>query len=95
MKPLQFVLGAALFTIGLHAGADDAVSSVGIRTNDAGLESLDVMRVSPCKSSGDGSYVEIVTTMASVLPPELGDALLARYCDECNRKKFALSQPRR
>jgi hypothetical protein len=52
------------------------------------------LRVSPCKTNGDGTYVEMITTMASVLPPAEADALLARYCEECFRRKFSLSQTR-
>lgn len=56
---------------------------------------LDVLKVSgvpTCKSSGDGTFAEIVTTMASVLPPDQGDALLAKYCGECAKQKFNLNR---
>jgi hypothetical protein len=58
------------------------------------VETLDVLNVAPCKASGDGTFVEIITTMASVLPPAEAEALLARYCDECNKQKFLVSQTR-
>ena len=94
MKHYQLLLGAALLTIGLNAGAGDIAKAAGNHANVAGIKSLNVLQVAPCKPSGDGTYVEMITTMASVLPPAEADALLARYCEECFKKKFAVSQAR-
>jgi hypothetical protein len=55
---------------------------------------LDVFSAAPCKASGDGTYVEIITTMASVLPQEEADAFLAQYCEACFKQKFVVSQTR-
>lgn len=92
MKSPRIFLALALIAFGLNAGADNAAKMAsGASTR---LESLGVLNVSPCKASGDGTYVEMITTMASVLPPAEADALLARYCEECFRRKFSLSQSR-
>ncbi|OYY95471.1 MAG: hypothetical protein B7Y41_02925 [Hydrogenophilales bacterium 28-61-23] len=62
--------------------------------NATSLDSLNVLSVAPCKASGDGTFTEMVTTMASVLSPAEADALLARYCDACNKQKFAAARVR-
>lgn len=85
MKKIQHLVGVALLALGLNASANDTV----INTN---IPQLNILKVAPCKASGDGSYTEMVTTMASVLPPAEADALLARYCEECQRMKFNLSK---
>jgi hypothetical protein len=94
MKSPRHFLAIALMAIGLHANADDAAKATHVSAEVAGIKTLDVLRVSPCKTNGDGTYVEMITTMASVLPPAEADALLARYCEECFRRKFSLSQSR-
>lgn len=91
MKISRVLLGGALLAINLGASAGDAVTTKSDRAN---VESLKVLSVAPCKPSGDGSFVEIATTMASVLPPAEADELLNRYCDECNKRKFGLSASR-
>jgi hypothetical protein len=92
MKLTQLLLGVALLAIGLNAGAGDIAKAAGNHADVAGLTSLNVLQFAPCKPSGDGTYVEMITTMASVLPPAEADALLARYCEECFKKKFAVSR---
>lgn len=93
MKAAKFLLGTLFLALSLNAGADDASSPTTINSADSGkIETLNILSVSPCKTTGDGTYVEMITTMASVLPPELGDALLARYCEECYKRKFQLTQ---
>jgi len=94
MKLSQLLLSVALLAIGLNAGAGDVAKAAGNQADVAGITSLNVLQVAPCKPSGDGTYVEMITTMASVLPPAEADALLARYCDECLRHKFNVSQSR-
>ena len=94
MKSPRIFLVMALVAFGLNANADDVTKTTSSASSLAGIESLNVLRVAPCKGSGDGTYVEMITTMASVLPPAEADALLARYCEECFRRKFSLSQSR-
>jgi hypothetical protein len=81
MRTPSLILTLALSSLGLNAIAGDAA--------------LDVFKVSgaaACKPSGDGTFSEIVTTMASVLPPEQSDALLAKYCSDCMKQKFNLNR---
>ncbi len=93
MKAAKFLLGSLMLALSLNAGADDATSPTSIKSADSGnIDSLNILSVSPCKTTGDGTYVEMITTMASVLPPELADAFLARYCEECYKRKFQLTQ---
>jgi hypothetical protein len=94
MKSARLLLALTLLAIGLNAGADDGAKASKVSNEVASIETLNVLRVSPCKTNGDGTYVEMITTMASVLPPAEADALLARYCEECFRRKFSLSQTR-
>lgn len=92
MKTAKCFISTILLAFSLNAVADDATSPSSINTLDSkNIESLNILSVSPCKTTGDGTYVEMITTMASVLPPELGDALLARYCEECYKRKFQLT----
>ncbi len=91
MKTTRLLLGSPLLVLALAAGADDVISPADI---SSGIDSLRVLQVAPCQASGDGTYTEMVTTMASVLPTAEADALLARYCDECNKRKFAVSLKR-
>ena len=58
------------------------------------IDKLDVLNVAPCKASGDGTYVEMITTMASVLPPAEAEAFLARHCEACNKQKLLVTQSR-
>jgi hypothetical protein len=85
MTPSKILLGSILLALSIGASATDTHQSA---TETASLESLDILNVAPCKASGDGTYVEIITTMASVLPPEEADQFLALYCDPCLVKKF-------
>lgn len=85
MKKIQLILSAALLSIGLNASANDSAI-------DPALHKLDILNVAPCESTVDVGFTEMVTTMASVLPPAEADALLARYCDECHKMKFNLSK---
>jgi len=95
MTPSRSILGSLILVISLNVGAQEATQPIGIHGNGpANLEPLAVLRVAPCKASGDGTYVEMITTMASVLPPAEAEAFLARYCEACNRRKFTLSQTR-
>ncbi len=55
-------------------------------------DNLNVAATASCKPSGDGTFAEIVTTMASVLPQAEGDALLARYCSDCMKRKLLVGQ---
>jgi len=88
MKKIQYLVGIALLAIGLNACAADTVQITNI-------DQLDVLSVSPCKPTGDSSFTEIVTTMASVLPPAEAEALLARYCEDCMLIKLNLTEFRR
>jgi hypothetical protein len=85
MTPSKILLGSILLALSLGAGATDTTHSV---AEPASMELLDVLNVAPCKASGDGTYVEMITTMASVLPPEQADQFLARYCEACFKQKF-------
>jgi|GEM_PF-7065300 len=85
MTPSKILLGSILLALSLGAGATDNSQSA---TETASLELLDVLNVAPCKASGDGTYAEMITTMASVLPPEQADQFLALYCDPCLVQKF-------
>lgn len=87
----RLLLIAALVSLSSLGHAGDTGSSV---VELQGMERLDILRVAPCKANGDGTYTEIVTTMASVMPPEEARAFLERYCDECNRRKFAQAEGR-
>lgn len=95
MKAAKFLLGSIFLSLSLNVGADDSSLPSAIKSADTSqIDSLNILSVSPCKTTGDGTYVEMITTMASVLPPELGDALLARYCEECYKRKFLVTQKR-
>jgi hypothetical protein len=87
MKDRKSVVAGMLLVMSLGASGIQAAETTQVDT-------LDVLNVAPCKASGDGTFVEIITTMASVLPPAEAEALLARYCDECNKQKFLVSQTR-
>jgi hypothetical protein len=89
MKTSRLLLTGILLTLGLGAQADQGAGSPAVTSK---LDVLTVLQQAPCKSGGDGTYTEIVTTMASVLPPAEGRALLERYCDACNKQKFGLVQ---
>lgn len=91
MKSLQILLSATLLAASLGANAEETTKPV---TGVTSPEALNVFSVSPCKPSGDGTYTEIITTMASVLPPAAAEAFLERYCDQCNKKKFAAARAR-
>lgn len=45
-----------------------------------------------CKTDGDGTFIEIVTTMASVLPPEGATKLLNKYILPCMKRQVSLIQ---
>lgn len=95
MKAAKFLLSSIFLSLSLSASADDTSLPNTINSaNKSKIDSLNILSVSPCKTTGDGTYVEMITTMASVLPPELGDALLARYCEECYKRKFLVTQKR-
>ncbi len=91
MKNTRLLLGSPLLVLALSTSAGDMINPADV---SLGAESLRVLQVAPCQASGDGTYTEMVTTMASVLPAAEADALLARYCDECNKRKFAVSLKR-
>jgi hypothetical protein len=92
MKIHQVLFGISLLTISLGAAADSAIQTNGMLSDTTSIDSLNLMKVAPCRPSGDGTYVEMITTMASVLPPADADALITRYCEECFKRKFSLSQ---
>jgi hypothetical protein len=96
MNTAKLLLGSVLLTLSLNTLADSSTPVDAIQPAAAGPAaiSLDILKVAPCKTNGDGTYVEMITTMASVLPPEIGDALLARYCEECFKRKFQVTQKR-
>jgi hypothetical protein len=87
----KILLGSTLLALSLGVGATDSTQSA---AETASLELLDVLNVAPCKASGDGTYVEMITTMASVLPPEEADKFLARYCEACFKQKFISAKAR-
>ncbi len=91
MKITRLLLGSPLLVLALNSSAGDMINPADVTP---ALESLRILQVAPCQASGDGTYTEMVTTMASVLPTAEADALLARYCDECNKVKFAVSLKR-
>ena len=93
MKAIQRALYSLLVVFSLNASADEASSPVAINNIDTSrMDVLSTLSIDPCIPTGDGTFVEMITTMASVLPPEMGDALLAKYCQECYKRKFQLSQ---
>jgi len=85
MKVRKFSLGSLLLVLSLGTGGIHAAEQTEV-------VKLDAFSAAPCKASGDGSYVEIITTMASVLPPKEADAFLAQYCEACFKQKFVVSQ---
>ena len=87
MKDRKSVVAGILLVISLGASGVQAAES-------AKIDTLDVLNVAPCKAGGDGTYVEMITTMASVLPPAEAEAFLARYCEACNKQKLLVSQAR-
>jgi hypothetical protein len=87
MKDRKSVVAGMLLVMSLGTSGIHAAESTQIDT-------LDVLSVAPCKASGDGTYVEMITTMASVLPPAEAEAFLARYCEACNKQKLLVSQAR-
>ncbi len=87
MKDRKASIAGMLLVLSLGASGIQAAESTQIDT-------LDVLNVAPCKASGDGTYAEMITTMASVLPPAEAEAFLARYCDACNKQKLLVSQAR-
>jgi hypothetical protein len=92
MKKIQLILSAALISIGLNVSANVSANDAAIdATITPAIQQNKLLSVAPCKSSADGSYTEMVTTMASVLPPAEADILLTRYCDECLKIRFNLS----
>lgn len=87
MKDRKSVIAGMLLAMSLGTSSIQAAEP-------SQIDTLHVFNVTPCKASGDGTFVEMITTMASVLPPAEAEALLARYCDECNKQKFLVSQTR-
>ncbi len=87
MKVRKSVVAGMLLVMSFGTSGIQAAESTQIDT-------LDVLNIAPCKASGDGTYVEMITTMASVLPPAEAEALLARYCEACNKRKLLVSQTR-
>jgi len=87
MKDRKTVIAGILLVLSLGASGIQAAESTQVDT-------LDVLNVAPCKASGDGTYAEMITTMASVLPPAEAEAFLARYCEACNKQKLLVSQAR-
>ena len=87
MKDRKTVITGILLVLSLGASGIQAAESTQVDT-------LDVLNVAPCKASGDGTYAEMITTMASVLPPAEAEAFLARYCEACNKQKLLVSQAR-
>ena len=90
MKDRKSVVAGILLVISLGASGVQAAESA----ESAKIDTLDVLNVAPCKAGGDGTYVEMITTMASVLPPAEAEAFLARYCEACNKQKLLVSQAR-
>ena len=87
MKDRKTVVTGILLVLSLGTSGIQAAESTQVDT-------LDVLNVAPCKASGDGTYAEMITTMASVLPPAEAEAFLARYCEACNKQKLLVSQAR-
>jgi hypothetical protein len=87
MKDRKSLVAGMLLVMSLGTSGIQAAESTQIDT-------LDVLKVAPCKASGDGTYAEMITTMASVLPPAEAEAFLARYCEACNKQKLLVSQAR-
>jgi hypothetical protein len=93
MKAIQRALYSFLVAFSLNASADEVSPPLVINNIDVvSMNAPNILSIAPCKANGDGTYTEMITTMASVLPPEMGDALLAKYCQECYKRKFQLSQ---
>ncbi len=94
MQSIHAITGSLLLALSLSAGAHETTGPQGSSADTIRLDPLNIMQAAPCKASGDGTFAEMITTMASVLPPAEADAFLARYCVECNRRKFTLSLTR-
>lgn len=78
-----------LVSLGLSVAAVAAEPQAGTASRPDNLNAIAAL---PCQPTGDGTFTEIVTTMASVLPRAEGDALLAKHCGECFKRKFLLGQ---
>lgn len=94
MKTLHGTLASVLLLVSLNTLADQTVNPAAASATPTPIETSTLLKLSPCKPSGDGTYTEMITTMASVMPPAIGDAFLARYCEECMKKKFSLANMR-
>lgn len=44
-----------------------------------------------CTPAGDGTFADIVTTMASVLPADQANALLDKHCSPCMKQCLKVS----
>jgi hypothetical protein len=95
MRKSFVLIGAALLAVSFNATSVEGASGGAEKTASATIDVLSVSTAPACKPNGDGTFAEIVTTMASVLPAAQGDALLAEYCGDCIKKKLALSQATR
>lgn len=82
----------ATLSLGLSS-ATLAASGTPPSARELGLTHLQSGVSTDCKPKGDGTFAEIVTTMASVLSPAEGARLLDRYCEPCMKQRFALSRP--
>lgn len=94
MQAIKFLFGSLFVLSSLVASAAEPMPIAAHPGEDVMVETIQGARVAPCKASGDGTYVLMITTMASVLPPAEADAFLARYCDTCFRQKFLASHSR-
>lgn len=94
MYASHFIFGSLFVLTSLVASAAEPISIAANSGENVMVDTIDGAHIAPCKASGDGTYVEMITTMASVLPPAEADAFLARYCDTCFRKKFLASHAR-
>jgi hypothetical protein len=92
MKLQHTLITTALLAMSLSVNAGETTAET--PCPPAGPVALSDNPGSACRPIGDGSFAEIVTTMASVLPPEESNALLARYCEPCMKQRLSIVDPR-
>lgn len=90
MKYRPFLI--SLITLGICASSQ-AAPDVPTLESKLGRQPLQAGTTADCKPKGDGTFTEIVTTMASVLAPAEGIRMLDTYCEPCMKQKFGLSRP--
>lgn len=90
MKSRLLLISSLTLGLGTASLAAPSPSNV---DQAAALQPLQTTVSKDCKPRGDGTFTEMVTTMASVLSPTDGIRLLDTYCEPCMKQKFGLLRP--